>query len=50
MKTLVIIPVSKENIKMRLTLACLLLIAICMTMAARGYKENMEKDKKYVGA
>ena len=49
MKTLVIIPVSKENIKMRLTLACLLLIAICMTMAARGYKGNMEKDKKYVG-
>ena len=34
---------------MRLTLACLLLIAICMTMAARGNKGNMEKDKKYVG-
>ena len=34
---------------MRLTLACLLLIAICMTMATRGYKGKMEKDKKYIG-
>ena len=39
----------KENIKMRLTLACLLLIAICMTMAATGYRGKSEKDKKYIG-